>query len=136
MKKMLNSFVCVVLLICCMSTIVSSAEGISLYANNTNKTTTDFTISNNTATVFISYIGIDGVTTNAVITTKIQKRFLLVFWQDVDGASWTDYSNDTYYVNSHSIEVKSGTYRALVEYTIYGTGGTADVISNEFEAKN
>lgn len=137
MKKSFINFICFIVILSCFYTVAfASDDGISPYFNNVVRTSTDLYIENDIATVMVSYSGYSGVTTNAVITTKIQKRFLLVFWQDVEGASWTDYATGVYYSNTHSISVKSGTYRAQVEYTIYGSGGAADVITDEIEAKN
>lgn len=137
MKKMFINFICFIVIFSCVSTTVFALDepGISTYANNTASTNTVFVIIDGVAYATISYNGYDGITTNAVITTKIQKRFLLFFWQDVDGAYWTDYASGVYYSNSHSISVSSGTYRVQVEYTIYGSGGEADVITDEIEAK-
>lgn len=139
MKKILINLVCFLLIFCCMNTPASAAEHNEIFprANNFSSTFTDFTINNNgTATVVVKYMGIDGVTSGAKITVKIQKRFLLVFWNDVDGASWVDNASGVYYSNSHSISVKSGYYRAQVEYTIYGSGGAADVVTEQIEAEN
>ena len=137
MKKIINYFFCFITIFSCLCSSVFATEGvgISTYANNTSSASTNFTIdSNGVANVRVSYYGIDNVTTHAVITIKIQKRFLLVFWQDVDGASWTDYATGEYYINSHSVSVKSGTYRVQVEYVIYGSGGEADTITDTIEA--
>ena len=136
MKKILISLTSLFLLLACLTTTAFAAEGsgVSTYANNTASTDTIFFIKNGVAYVTVSYDGYSGITTGGTITVKIQKRFLLVFWQDVDGASWTDNATGDYYVNSHSISVKSGTYRVQVEYVIYGSGGEADVITETIEA--
>lgn len=137
MKKILISLTCFLIILSCFCTTVFATDGgISTYANNTSRTITDFSISNNVANVLVGYEGIKGVTTNAVITIKIQKKFLLFFWQDISGASWTDYATGESYYNTHSIQTTIGTHRVLVEYKIYGTGGEADVITEEIEVKN
>ena len=123
----------------CINTTVFAAEndGVSTCANNSSRTNTVFSIDDNgLATVIVSYVGYEGITSCGIISIKIQKRFLLAFWQDVDGGAWTDYSSDVSYINSHSISVKSGTYRVQVEYQIYGTGGDTDIITEENQAKN
>ena len=138
MKKTLISLICILTILACTGTSVfaESTSGISTRANNIASVNTTFNIDGNgNARVYVSYEGYEGITTNAVITVKIQKRFLLVFWQDVDGGEWTDYASGEYYSTSHSVLVKSGTYRATVEYTIYGTGGAPDVITEELKAE-
>ena len=104
--------------------------------NNLNTTEAIFVIDENgVATVSYTCIGYSGIATRIVVETKIEKKFLW-WWNDVDGASWTDESTEYYCVNDHSIQLtKSGTYRATVTYTVYGTGGEADVCASEFEEK-
>ena len=130
MKKALVILVCMVIALSCVNVTAFAEEQASTYSNNLSNVSSDFYINNGSATVYVSYRGIPDVTTNAVIKVKIQKRFLLVFWQDVDGGEWTDYANEVNYSNFYSVSVKTGTYRAQIEYTIYGSGGTADVITN------
>ena len=104
--------------------------------NNVDYVNTEFNISDSgKAIVRVQYMGIEGETTGATITTKIEKKFLW-WWNDVDGASWTDESNTHYCSNTHSYQLsKSGTYRATITYTVYGSGGEADVITREMEEK-
>ena len=111
------------------------ANNITPYYNNTSHTTTAFDITDaGQAIVYVDYTGYSGVTTSATIEIKIEKRTLLFFWNDVitetlsvDGYR---YDNELYYQLSDT-----GTYRCTVEYTIYGTGGTADVVTFEDTVK-
>ena len=90
---------------------------------------------NGLATVSYTCIGYRNITTSIVVTTKIEKKTLW-WWSDVDGAEWTDQSNEYYCAHDHSIQLsKSGTYRATITYTVYGSGGEADVITSEIEKK-
>ena len=135
MKKLLLYLTCFILILGCLNTTVFAAGGMSTYANNLASTKTQFSInSNGVATVRVGYSGYEGITTNAVIKTKIQKSFLFFFWQDVEGASWTDNATGSSYLNTHSITVSSGTYKVVVEYKVYGSGGSADTITDELEA--
>ena len=132
MKKILSAIICVVVLIGCIPINTFAVGEISPYYNNTQRTTTNFTISDSgVAKVRISYNGYKDTTTGATIKTKIQKSFLFFFWSDV--TSWTDEASGYYYSTTHSTSVDSGTYRAIVEYTIRGTGGSADVITEQLE---
>jgi hypothetical protein len=111
----------------------SSALEISPCFNNTLMTQTDFIIeSGGNATVCIDYTGYSGITTGANITSTIQKRVALFFWSDV--TSWSDTSSEYSYSNEHSYQLSStGTYRAVVQYTVYGTGGSPDIINETIE---
>lgn len=132
MKKILSIIVCMVVLVGCVPIHSFATEKVVPYDNNTLSTYSVFNIDDNgTASIFAEYVGYIGITTGATIKTKIEKRFLLVFWNEV--ASWTDEVVGDYYSNTHSTTVKKGTYRATVEYTIRGTGGEPDVIVDEYE---
>ena len=107
--------------------------------NNVNEMRARLDITNGNANVIIFYQGYDGITEGATITTKIQKRFLLVFWTDVDigmpNNEWVDQSTATSYSNSHSVALSStGTYRAIVSFTVYGSGGSPDTATIEKQA--
>ena len=110
----------------------ASNFGMTPYYNNVQRTSTTFDINESgVATVKTFMNGYPDTTTGATIKIKIQKRFLLFFWSDV--ASWTEEATAHYYSNTHSVTVEKGDYRAQVEYTIYGTGGSPDVITDELE---
>ena len=132
MKKILSIIICTVVFMGCVPICSFAGEDVVPYSNNTLHTYFAFNIDDNgKASVFAEYVGYTGITTGATIKTKIEKRFLLVFWNEV--ASWTDEVVGEYYSNTHSTTVKKGTYRATVEYTIRGTGGEPDVIVDEYE---
>ena len=104
------------------------------FANNTNTTNVNFSISDSgLATASYSYRGITNVFKSATIETKIQKKFGLI-WITVSDGSWTDTTTATNYSRSHSVQLSStGTYRAHVEFTISGTGGSDDEITKNVE---
>ena len=133
MKKTVLTIICVFILLGSVPlTALAFNEKSSTFNNNVTHTNTAFNINaQGVATVTTDYTGYKSVTTGATIKTKIQKRFLLVFWNDV--ATWTDTATGYYYSNTHSTTVEKGYYRAQVEYTIYGTGGSPDVITDELE---
>lgn len=136
MKK-ITSIMLVVLFCFFMVVPISALEnGATPRYNNTAKTSYDFYISSaGEAEIFLGYSGYEGVTTGATITSKIQKKTLW-WWNDVDGASWTDEATGHYYNVVHYFNLsKSGTYRLVYEYQIRGTGGAADVISGNVEDK-
>lgn len=111
-------------------------NGASPRYNNTTSTDKYFYISSEgEADIYLEYLGYQGVTTGATITSKIQKKTLL-WWSDVDGASWTDELSGFYNTVSRQFHLnKSGKYRLVYEFEIYGTGGASDVISGEIEDK-
>ena len=132
MKRFTALMLCLVTFI--TATITVYADGIQPYYNNVNIVTTSFSISSSgKATVNNTYSGITGTTKNVKITTKVQKKYGLI-WITVSGGSWTDTSTATNFSKSHSVQLsKTGTYRARVEFKISGTGGSDDKITKNVE---
>ncbi len=136
-RNRIFSFVMLAVMLFAMALPVFATENqVTPRYNNTGSTETVFLIDEDgVASVSFTCIGYKGITTRIVVETKIEKKFLW-WWNDVDGASWTDESNVHYCSNAHSIQLsKSGTYRLTITYTVYGSGGEADVITREIEEK-
>ena len=111
-------------------------NGVMPCLNNTSSTESIFVITDDGEAI-VSYIcfGYEGITSRIVVEIKIQKK-VLWWWNNVDGASWTDETTEYYLNSEHSIQLsKSGTYRAVITYTVYGSGGEADVLTDEIERK-
>lgn len=132
MKKLIALALCVVTLFCLFVPVYAS--GISLYTNNVYSTDTVFSISSTGKAVVTSeYLGKGNLVTKGTIYTKIQKKFGLI-WITVDCGEWTDTSTESDYSVSHTLQLlKSGTYRAHVEFTISGTGGSDDKMTKNIE---
>ncbi len=132
MKKFIATILCFVTLF--SVTFPVYASSITPYSNNIYSTNTSFSISSTgNATVSNNYMGKSGLVTKATIDTKIQKKFGLI-WITVDNGKWTDTSTATDFSKSHSVQLsKTGTYRAHVEFTISGTGGSDDKITKNVE---
>ncbi len=97
----------------------------NLYTISTDES---FFIVDNTAYVYACYTG-NSKATGATIEITLQKRFLLFWWNDVDGGHWIDTFTTSSGSTSHSLAVPSGTYRAVITYKVYGSGGGYDEIS-------
>lgn len=111
----------------------ASNEELAPYYVNTDKCYADFMISNGTASVLVEYIGNSSVLTRVEVSVKIQKRFLLVIWNDVDiGYSNNEWTATSYDLNGSFYKEfpisKSGYYRALITVKVYGRSGEVDTI--------
>lgn len=125
------------LIFCCLGVTIFAEESgaISPRFNNTVSTNTSFFIEGGIAYVNVGFTGFSGVTTGGQITTKIQKRFLLVFWNDV--AEWNASSTEKYGLFSHIFDLNgSGMYRAKFTLTVTGNNGTVDTITDTIESEN
>lgn len=136
MKKVIAILLILIFGITLVVPVGALENGASPRYNNTTSTDKYFYISSEgEADIYLEYLGYQGVTTGATITSKIQKKTLW-WWKDVDGASWTDEVTGHYNTVVHYFNLsKSGTYRLVYEFQIRGTGGAADVISGNVEDK-
>ncbi len=105
--------------------------------NNTSSVIDSFGInSNGKATVAVDYSGY--TSSSATITVKLQKKFLIFFWKDVDigqpDNTWTDYVYGTDFTKEYTHYLSdTGKYRAIITYTVSGVGGPDDVIEHTHE---
>ena len=130
MKKIL----CILLTALTLFALLAPGALAAAKDTDTSRTEEVFTItSGGKAKAIACYYGKTG-TTSAAITIKLQKKFLLFFWSDVDGAEWTDYKSGQNNSTSHEFQLSStGSYRAVYTYDLYGTG-TTDHIEKTAEA--
>ena len=118
----------------------SEDSGITPYLNNTSSVDLVFNItSTGLAYSTVTLDGYDDVTTHAEISTKIQKRSFLFFWNDVDigypDNTYTATINGVYGIDEATFQLSSkGTYRSKTTVTVYGSGGSPDVL--EFDTEN
>lgn len=94
----------------------------------TTSTQESFRVVSDTAYVSATFNGNSGAT-GATIEITLQKRFLLFWWNDVEGGHWIDNFTTSSGTSNHSLAVSSGTYRAVINYKVYGSGGGYDEIS-------
>ena len=140
MKKDLKKLM-LILLACMMLHVMSlpisatsENEQIAPCYINANSYTDEFIITDSgIAVVMVTYQGLPSAFTKADISVKIQKKFLFLFWNDVDigypNNEWTDECTDlngTFY-NTFAVN-GTGTYRALITVNIYGHTSGYDTI--------
>lgn len=129
----------VVLLFMSLIFSVSAAGEITPYYNNVvNVRTTASVSESGILTIRNTYTGSQGKTTQAVITTYVEKKVLGLFWTRVDlgitDDQWVDTIYNYTYNGTHSVQLEStGTYRVTATYVISGTGGAADEIEKTYE---
>lgn len=138
LKKMLALLLVSVLLLLAVI-IPVKATMITPYYNNVISANSYASVSDGgIISITNTFRGTSGVTTKAVITTYIEKRFLGLFWNRVEieetDDEWVDTIYNYTYSGSHSFQLSStGTYRVTVIYEIYGNGGSADEIKKEIQ---
>ena len=94
-----------------------------------------FAATNNVGYIGVTYYGYDSFV-RADLNVKVQKRFLLVFWNDVYewNASSTELNGDFYH--EFDITNGSGMYRAKFTLLITGNDGTVDTVTSTIENEN
>ena len=82
----------------------------------------------------VTYMGVADSFAKADVHVKLQKKFLLVFWTDVD--EWSVSSTDYYDALYHCFTLDgTGTYKATLTFTVTGTDGTVDTVTDSIESK-
>ena len=117
--------------------IVASAEEYTVTPRYNNLIYADctFTIENDEAIATVIISGYAGIISNASVNVKLEKRALLgLIWNDVE--EWNSSSSDASAFFEFRKAVGSGTYRCTFEITVEGSGGSADVITEEIKVKN
>lgn len=122
--KSLISFLLIVLTILSVYILPVSAEEqiVTPRLNNAILINTDFSISSSgLASIYVYYEGYKGITTGARIEVTLQRKTWGLFWSDVE--TWTRIPGTVSFTDCLTYQLtKTGTYRAIVEYEIRGTG--------------
>ncbi len=140
MKKMTKLFLIITLItaICLGNAPIyaSASEPLSVTPrwSNANSITADFSASSSGGDVFINYTGYKDSFANAVVSVKLQKKFLLFFWTDVD--EWSATSTNCSDILTHTFSLNgTGTYKAIFTVEIFGINGNVDTYTTEIESK-
>lgn len=137
MKKITKTLVAILLIAALsMTNIVAFAtdEGITPRLSHMADGAFSFAAVDNVGYIDVTYYGYDSFV-RADLNVKIQKRFLLVFWNDVYewNASSTELNGEFY----HEFDIeKSGMYRAQFTLLITGNDGTVDTVTSTIENEN
>ncbi|MBE6645950.1 MAG: hypothetical protein E7612_11380 [Ruminococcaceae bacterium] len=140
MKKVISLLICGILLagmlpIASFAAIKEEVTVMPMY-NNTTNVTSRFVIEEGVAKLTVAYVGKFNTLTRGVITSKIQVQ-TSNGWVDVNNGElnneWVDESTNITFSITHTQEVPRGTYRALITFEMYGTGGSADIIERTYE---
>ena len=135
MKKITKTIVAILLIaVMSMANVVAFADGgISPRLSHMADGGFSFVATEEGGYVDVNYYGYDSFV-RAELTVKVQKRFLLVIWNNV--GEWSSSSTD---LNGHFYHIftlnGSGTYRAVFTLKVYGTDGTYDTIEKTIESK-
>ena len=137
MKKIKKTLVAIMLIaIMSMTNVVAFAtEGeINPRLSHTDSGGFSFAANDNVGYVDVTYYGYDSFV-RADLNFKVQKRFLLVFWNDV--YEWNASSTEIEGLFSHTFELNgSGMYRANFTLKVTGNDGTVDTITSTIENEN
>ena len=136
MKKIAKTLIAIFLIaIMGMTSITAfaSSESPSPRLSHMSNGSFSFSATANGGYADVSYYGYDSFV-RADLTVKIEKRFLLVFWNDV--CEWSASSTDLNGIFYTTLPLDgSGTYRATFTLLITGNDGTVDTIEQVIESK-
>ena len=142
MKKTTKSFLIICLALIMLltnmpvyaSNNVSNSGTITPRWSHVNNVIFSFQATSSGGYIDVSYDGYEDSFAKANVHVKLQKKFLLVFWTDVD--EWSSSSTDAYGLLSHVFELNgTGTYRAIFTFEVTGTDGSVDNLTDTIESK-
>ena len=137
MKKITKTLIAILLIsVMSMTNIVTFAtdEGPSPRLSHTGGGGYSFAAYDNIGHVGVTYYGYDSFV-RADLNVKVQKRFLLVFWNDVYEWNGSSTEIDGYFYHEGELN-GSGMYRAKMTLTVTGNDGTADILTFTVEDEN
>ena len=137
MKKITKTLVAILLIaILSMASVTAFANDNTSSPRLSHTSNANFTFSAtaNGGYVDVTYYGYEDSFVRADLTVKVEKSFLLFWWNDVDtwNASSTDL--DGHFFHTFTL-TGSGTYRATFTLKITGNDGTVDTITDEIKSK-
>ena len=137
MKKFTKALVVILLIATLsMSNVVAFAadDGISPRLSHMSNAGISFAATDDVGYIDVTYYGYDSFV-RADLNVKVQKRFLLVFWNNV--YEWNASSTEKHGEFYHEFAVeKSGMYRANFTLLITGNDGTVDTVTTTIENEN
>ena len=131
MKKITKSLIAIFLIaIMSMSsiTVFANSDGPSPRLSHMSDGSFTFSATADGGYVDVTYYGYDSFV-RADLTVKIEKRFLLVFWNEVSSWSASSTQIDGLFYTTLPLD-GSGTYRATFTLLITGNDGTVDTITD------
>ena len=135
MKKITKTLIAI-FLIALMSmtniTAFASNESPSPRLSHMNSGSFSFIATSDGGYVDVTYYGYDSFV-RADLTVTIEKRFLLVFWNDV--SEWSASSTELNGIFYNTLPLDgSGTYRATFTLKVTGNDGTVDTVTDVIES--
>ena len=139
MKKALKSTILVILslLMCLASMPVCATESenqITPRLSHMADASFSFDATSSVGYIAATYTGYSASFVSAKLTVTVEKRFLLVFWNEV--GTWTSTSTDIHgsFYHEMPLDGKGTYYRATFTLEVTGTDGTVDVITDTLES--
>ena len=127
----MKHFVAFMLLLCIFTTPIYANENpayevMPIY-ENVIKADASFVINNAGLSVVSLEFDLEESAQSIRIETKIQKKFLFFFWNDVSGGSWTDSFTTSTGSFKHTMQLADkATYRAVFHVYAVGSDGSVD----------
>ena len=136
MKKIAFVLILSIMLSFGMSIIASAEEyGVMPRLNNGITAERYFYIIGNDAVVRIEAYGITNITSRITVNVTLEKRALFgLWWKEI--ANWESSTTKTNHTFEFSHEAESGTYRCNFEIKFEGSGGSADIITDQLTISN
>lgn len=136
MRKITKSLIGIMLIaVLSMTSITSfaSEEGPSPRLSHTEDGSFSFAATADGGYVDVTYYGYDSFV-RADLTVKVEKNFLLFWWNEVGTWSTSSTNIDGHFYHTIPLD-GSGKYRASFTLTVTGNDGTVDTITDVIESR-
>lgn len=136
MRKITKTLIGIMLIVVLSMTSITSfasEQGISPRLSHTEGANFSFAATANGGYIDVTYYGYDSFV-RADLTVKVEKNFLLFWWNEVD--TWSTSSTEPEDMFSHTFALDgSGKYRATFTLKVTGNDGTVDTITDVIESR-
>lgn len=136
MRKITKSLIGIMLIVVLSMTSITSfasEEGPSPRLSHTEDGSFSFAATADGGYVDVTYYGYDSFV-RADLTVKVEKNFLLFWWNEVGTWSASSTNIDGHFYHTIPLD-GSGKYRASFTLTVTGNDGTVDTITDVIESR-
>ena len=131
MKRMKASLAVMMTLAICLSYLLLPLSATDARLSHLFNANFGFYVGEEGGEAAVSYDGYDSFV-KAAVTFKLQKKYLLFFWEDLD--EWSATSTEKYGVFAHWFTLDGkGTYKMNMSLAVMGNDGAVDVIEDSLE---
>ena len=132
MKRMKASLAVMMTLVICFSYLLLPLSATDARLSHLSAASFGFYVGEDGGEASVTYEAYRSSFVKAAVTFKLQKKYLLFFWEDL--SEWSAISTDVIGSFVYEFPVNSkGTYKMNMSFAVMGNDGSVDVIEDSLE---